>query len=73
MLVRLVVGCRDARVSYASSECLCDVDVVCAKCLYMDVKLKGLFSSNMDRALLKLLMNFRKLLVSSRLTVGLRV
>jgi hypothetical protein len=51
----------------------CDVDIICAKCLYMDVKLKSLVLNIMDRALVKLLMNVGDLEVSSRLTVDLRI
>lgn len=72
MLVRLVIGCRDARV-FTRRPKSCDVDVVCAKCLYMDVKLKSFVLKIMDRALVKLLMNLRKLEVRSRLTVGLSI
>ena len=68
-----MVGCRDARVFTRRPKSCGKVDVVCAKCLYMDVKLKSLVLNIMDRALVNLLMNYRKLEFSSRLTVGSRI
>ena len=67
-----MVGCRDARV-FTRRPKSCDVDFICAKCLYMDVRLKSLDLNIMDRSLVKLLMNFRKLGFMSRLTVGLGI